>query len=266
MSLDDAALQERFEAAEAAAREAGALALDIVRGPAAALAIAEKGALDLCTEADRAVERLMRTRLADRFGDPMLGEEYGGALGNAPGERLWIVDPIDGTFNLVHGFPHWAISIGFVQDGVPTLGVVYSPVRDELFAGRLGRGATRNGVPLAVSGDRHVARPLVELGWSNSKPIEPYLALIGRLLADGCEFRRTGSAALGLSQVAAGWTDGYIEDHVYSWDVAAGLVLVREAGGWVNDFLAGDGLIAGNPILACTPALRDRLSALSGIA
>ena len=259
--LDDAALHVRFEAAAAVAREAGALALDIVRGPAAQLAIAEKGTLDLCTEADRASERLIRARLAERFGDAMLGEEYGGVTG----EHLWVVDPIDGTFNLVHGFPMWAISIGFVQAGVPTLGIVYNPVRDEMFAARLGHGATLNGAPLAVSGERNVDRPLVEVGYSSSKPLEPYLALIGRLLADGCEFRRTGSAALGLAQVAAGWTDGYVETHVHSWDVAAGLVLVREAGGWTNDFLGGDGLTRGNPILACTPALRARLSALSGI-
>lgn len=262
MNLDPSALADRFAAAQAVAREAGALALGIVRGPDAALAIAEKGRLDLCTEADRAVERLIRARLADRFGDAMLGEEYGGATG----ERLWVIDPIDGTFNLVHGFPMWAVSIGFVEAGEPTLGVVYNPVRDDMFAARLGHGATLNGAPLASSGDRNVDRPLVELGWSSRKPIEPYLAMIGRLLADGCEFRRTGSAALGLAQVAAGWTDGYVETHVNSWDVAAGLVLVREAGGWVNDFLAGDGLTQGNAILACTPALRPRLSALTGIA
>lgn len=262
MGLATSALADRFAAAQAVAREAGALALGIVRGPDAALGIAEKGRLDLCTEADRAVERLIRTRLADRYGDAMLGEEYGGVTG----EHLWVVDPIDGTFNLVHGFPMWAVSIGFVLDGVATLGVVYNPVRDEMFAARRGHGATLNGAPLAVSGERNLARPLVELGWSNRKPIEPYLAMIGRLLSDGCEFRRTGSAALGLAQVAAGWTDGYIETHVNSWDVAAGLVLVREAGGWVNDFLAGDGLTQGSPILACTPSLRARLSTLTGIA
>src|SRR5689334_23135483 len=163
--LDESALRERFEAAIAAAREAGALALGMVHGPAAALAVAEKGALDLCTEADRAAERLIRARLADRFGDAMLGEEYGGAPGPEAGTGRddaprWVVDPIDGTYNMVHGLPLWAVSIGFVQAGVPTLGVVYNPMRDELFAARLGHGATRNGVPITVSGDRHVDRPL----------------------------------------------------------------------------------------------------------
>ncbi len=261
MTLPDTELVARLRAAEDAAREAGALATAMMRDPAA-LAVADKGVLDLCTEADRAVERLLRTRLAERFGDAMVGEEYGGAAG----ERLWIVDPIDGTYNFVHGLPQWAVSIGFLEAGVATLGVIYHPGPDELFAARLGHGATVNGAPIRVSGERHLARPLVELGWSNRKPLEPYQALIGKLIADGCEFRRLGSAAVGMAQVAAGRTDAYIELHINAWDIAAGLVLVREAGGWVSDFWAGDGLSNGNPILACTPVLQARLSAHSGIA
>jgi myo-inositol-1(or 4)-monophosphatase len=225
------------------------------------LAVANKGVLDVCTEADLAVERLLRQRLADRFGDAILGEEYGGT----DGDRLWVVDPIDGTYNFVHGLPQWCISIGFVSNGAATFGVIFNPARNELFSACLGQGATLNGGLIRVSGDRHVDRPLIEVGRSNRQPIARYQELIGRLVADGCEFRRLGSAALGMAQVAAGRTDGYIELHANAWDVIAGIVLVREAGGWTNDFLAREGVAHGNPILACTPALQMRLRALSGI-
>ncbi|HUA56871.1 MAG TPA: inositol monophosphatase family protein [Candidatus Sulfotelmatobacter sp.] len=269
--IDEDGLDARLDAAIAAAREAGALAAAMRAGPEAALAVTEKGVLDLCTEADRAVERLLRTKLADHFGDAMLGEEYGlggtaGASGQLTGERLWVVDPIDGTFNFVHGLPQWAVSIGFLDAGVPTLGVVYHVTADELFVARRGAGATVNGAPIQVSGMRHADRPLIELGWSRRRSITPYLELIAKLIGEDCEFRRLGSAALGLAQVAAGRTDAYVEFHINAWDIAAGLVLVREAGGWTSDFLAGDGLTRGNPILACTPGLQARLSALTGIA
>jgi myo-inositol-1(or 4)-monophosphatase len=262
MTLNDADLAERFRAAADAAREAGEVAERLIAGSASELGVSEKGALDVCTEADRAVERLLGQRLADRFGDAILGEEYGGTLG----DRLWVVDPIDGTYNFVHGLPQWCISIGFVVARVPTLGVVYNPVRQEMFAARLGRGASLNGAPIRVSGARHVERPLVEVGWSNRRPIADFQALVGRLIAAGFEFRRLGSGALGMAQVAAGRTDAYVEQHINAWDVAAGLVLVREAGGRTNDFMAGDGLSRGNPILASTPALWDRLSEIAGIA
>jgi myo-inositol-1(or 4)-monophosphatase len=236
-------LQERFVAAQEIAREAGALAMSLPpRGDGANLLVTEKtGKLDICTEADQAVERLIRQKLADRFGDAMLGEEFGGALG----ERVWIVDPIDGTFNFAHGLGQWGISIGYVDQGVPSIGIVYAPVTDELFAAQLNHGASLNGHPIRVSSG--VEYPLIEVAEA------------------GCEFRRMGSAALGLAQVAAGRSDAYIELFLKPWDALAGLVLVREAGGWVSDFLAGTGLTDGNPILACAPALRERLSALSGI-
>jgi myo-inositol-1(or 4)-monophosphatase len=254
-------LQERFVAAQEIAREAGALAMSLPpRGDGANLLVTEKtGKLDICTEADQAVERLIRQKLADRFGDAMLGEEFGGALG----ERVWIVDPIDGTFNFAHGLGQWGISIGYVDQGVPSIGIVYAPVTDELFAAQLNHGASLNGHPIRVSSG--VEYPLIEVGWSPAQPVEPFLTLVARLAEAGCEFRRMGSAALGLAQVAAGRSDAYIELFLKPWDALAGLVLVREAGGWVSDFLAGTGLTDGNPILACAPALRERLSALSGI-
>jgi myo-inositol-1(or 4)-monophosphatase len=259
--VKDSEIDERYEAAELAVREAGALALRLREEPEA-LGIEQKGLLDFATEADRAAERLIIERLGRRFGDGVLGEEYGGGAS----ERLWVVDPIDGTYNYIHGLPYWCVSLAFVAGGEILIGMVFNPMRDEFFSARRGYGAFLNGRPLSVSGAEHLARPLVEAGASNRRPAAEYVALVSRLIEHGCEFRRLGSGALGLASVAAGQTDAYCELHINAWDVLAGILLVREAGGWTNDFLKDDGLNRGNPILACTPAMRDRLVAATGIA
>jgi len=257
--LDAPSLDARFAAAQALAREAGALAVALRSGPATSFAIESKSVLDFATEADRAVERLVIERLGKRFGDDVLGEEYGGAA--FAGDRLWVVDPVDGTFNFMHALPVWCVSLAFMHRGEIEIGIIYNPDSNEMFTARRGRGAFLNGVKLAVSAGRHAA-PLIEVGHSNRQPLTQYLDLIGRVFAAGCEFRRLGSGALGLAAVAAGRTDGYLELHINAWDVLAGMLLVREAGGWTNDFLAGDGLRTGNPIIACTPELREKVVGL----
>lgn len=268
-SLAESELAARFAAAQVLAREAGALAIALRSGPTSAFGVETKSALDFATEADRAVERLVIERLGKRFGDDVLGEEYGaqrsaassGADRGIAGERLWVVDPIDGTFNFIHGLKMWCVSLAFLAAGEIEFGVIYNPATNEMFAARRGRGAFLDGERIWVSGARHAA-PLIEIGCSNRRPVAQYLDLIGRTYAAGCEFRRLGSGALGLASVAAGRTDGYLELHINSWDVLAGIVLVREAGGWTNDFLTGDGLRKGNEIIACTPELRETLIGL----
>jgi myo-inositol-1(or 4)-monophosphatase len=263
----DSLMVARFVAAQAVAREAGELAMRLRRRPDSAFGVTGKGTLDFATEADRAVERLVIERLGKRFGDGVLGEEYGETT---PGEanpgagRLWVVDPVDGTFNFMHGVPVWCVSLALLDKGEIELGIIYNPDTRELFAARRGSGATCNGEPIRVSAGRHAA-PLVEIGCSNRRPVADYLDLIGRTFAAGCEFRRFGSGALGMASVACGRTDGYLELHINSWDVLAGIILVREAGGWTNDFLADDGLHQGNKIIACTPELREKLVGLMTI-
>jgi myo-inositol-1(or 4)-monophosphatase len=219
-----------------------------------------KSAIDFCTEADRAVERLIRDEVEERFGDNMIGEEFGGEAG----EAVWLVDPIDGTAGYIHGTPRWCVSIGFAQHAVAEIGVIYAPATQRLFVARRGRGASLNKRPIAVSGLRHGAAPLVEAGWSERRPIEMYCALIGQLNAARCEFRRIGSGALGLAEVACGLADGYVELHMNAWDAAAGLLLVAEAGGFTNDFLAGGGVSEGNPVIACTPEIASTLTGIVG--
>ncbi|WP_407050856.1 inositol monophosphatase family protein [Methyloraptor flagellatus] len=250
-------LDARFAFAVDVARRAGRLALDLrdTLGPAEA-----KSAIDFCTEADRAVERLIRAEVADRFGDTMIGEEDGGEASS----RVWVVDPIDGTAGYIHGTPRWCVSIALVVDGAIAFGVLYAPAEDRFFTARAGGGAFLNGAPIRVSGLRHGAAPVVEMGWSERRPLERYCAVLQGLTAAGIEFRRHGSGALGLADVACGRNDGYAELHINAWDALAGILLVREAGGFVNDFLADDGLTRGNLLLASTPEIAARLSALVG--
>ena len=239
-------LGERLHVAIELAVEAGRLAQSM-RHTLAPVDV--KTPIDFCTEADLAVERLIRQRLAARFGDSVIGEEDGGQAA----ESVWVVDPIDGTTNYILGTRRWCISLAFVQSGQIELGVIYAPDDDRLFVARRGGGATLNGRSIRVSALRHGAVPVVEVGWSGRRPIVAYCEVLQRLCAERMEFRRHGSGALALADVAAGLNDGYLELHINAWDALAGILLVQEAGGRTNDFLAGRGLTQGNPLWAATP-------------
>jgi myo-inositol-1(or 4)-monophosphatase len=253
----------RFLAACAIAREAGALARRRFRERPAALSITFKGEQDYLSAVDAEVEQLIRGRLAAQFpGDAFFGEEGGGSLAG----DVWVVDPIDGTANFVRGIPQFCISIAFVHEGRPTVGVIYDPMMDELFAAERGAGAALDGAPMRVSGLADIRQSSIEAGWSTRLPLEHYVGVVGGLMDAGAGVRRGGSGALALAYVAAGRLDGYCELHMNAWDALAGLVLVEEAGGWTNDFLADSGLTQGSPILACTPELKDALVRLTGIA
>ena len=158
------------------------------------------------------------------------------------------------------------MSIGYLERLVPTVGVLYDPSYDWLYSAARGEGATRNGEPLAVSACGELGAATVECGWSTRRSTAEYLALVGRVMNAGCAMRRVGSGALGLADVAAGKSEAYCEMHINAWDCAAGILLVREAGGHTNDFFAGDGLAAGNPLIATNDALCAKLVDLIGIA
>ena len=223
-----------------------------------------KGRQDYLTETDGAVEQFVRDQIARRFpGDSVLGEEGGGEV---TGSRLWIVDPIDGTANFARQIPHFCISLGLMVNGVLEAGAIYEPMHDELFIAQRGKGAWLNGQPMRVSGVADITASTVEIGWSTRTPVDTYLDLIGNAARAGCSVRRAGSGSLGLAYVAAGRIEGYAEAHINSWDVAAGLLLVTEAGGRVNDFWAGDGVKNGNAVLATSGALATELSVLTSIA
>jgi myo-inositol-1(or 4)-monophosphatase len=244
----------RLDLGCAIAREAGALALAAFRNQPRQPVHNFKGPQDYVTETDTEIERLVRDRIAAAWPvDSFFGEEAGGRIGS----ETWVVDPIDGTANFARGMPHFCISIAFVRGGRPEIGVIYQPVTDELYAAQRGRGAVLNMRPIRVSGTASMSHAVVEAGWSTRRPIKAYIALVERLFTAGAQVQRAGSGALGLAYVASGRLDAYCELHINAWDALAGLLLIEEAGGVINDFLADDGLRRGNPVLGCTPALKD---------
>jgi myo-inositol-1(or 4)-monophosphatase len=250
-------LEERLRAGEAAVREAGRLAAHHF-SRRELLNVDRKGAQDMVSEADRACEDLIVAALSRVFPeDGFLGEE--GGLRNPDAAAIWIIDPIDGTHNFLTGIPFWCVSVGLVAAGDLVLGIIYDPIADELYAARKNGGAFLNGRPIRVTGETDLARARICVGFSYRRPVPTHARAIEGLLSAGCEYLRLGSGALALAYTAAGRFDGYWERHMYSWDAAAGLVLVREAGGWTNDFRATEHLMAGCEILAATPDLVDAL-------
>ena len=251
-------LEERLAAASAVARMAGDVARQAFLDAPHLRTRAFKGPQDYVLESDAEVERLIHKRITNAFpGDSFFGEESGGEFGR----DVWIVDPIDGTANFARGIPHFCISIAFVRNGRTEIGVIYQPITDELYAARRGAGATLNGRRMSVSGLDDPKQALIEAGWSFRTATEPYIGMVSHLYQAGAQVMRAGSGALGLAYVADGRTEGYCELHINSWDALAGLLLVEEAGGWVNDFLADDGIRKGNPVIGCTPALKGLIAA-----
>jgi myo-inositol-1(or 4)-monophosphatase len=262
VSGSDRSLDARLLAGSAIAREAGRLARKHFQSRPKALQIDFKGDQDYISAVDAEVEALIRARLHEAFPeDSFYGEEGGGAFG----PDVWMVDPIDGTANFMRGIPLFCISMAFVREGQARIGIIYDPVHDELYAAQSGRGATLDGQPMHISGLTDVRQATIEAGWSTRLPHDRYTALVQTMKEAGAGVRRGGSGALALAYVADGRIDGYCELHMNAWDALAGLVLVQEAGGWTNDFLAEKGLTEGNPILACTPALKDFLVQAMGL-
>ncbi len=254
-------IDARLEAAVAIIQDAGALALDYFRARDA-LVIEQKGVQDLVSRADRETEALILSRLQAAFpGDAILGEETG-LHGDAP--IVWVVDPIDGTDNYLRGNPYWCVAIALVVDGRTELGLTLDPNTGELYLARRGEGAWCNHRRLTISATTAVERAKILLGFSYRCPHEPHAELVGKLLARRCEYGRHGSGALSLAHVAAGRYEGYVELHMNAWDALGGLLLVEEAGGVVNDFLAHDGLRRGNLTYAAAPGIDAFLRQVAG--
>ena len=254
-------LGNRLLVACAVAREAGALQKRRFLGREAMI-YKFKGPQDYLTATDGDVEKLVRGQLLEAFpDDTFLGEEDGGQVSN----RTWVVDPIDGTSNFARGIPHFCVSIAFVFEAVASIGVIYQPILDELYAAAKGLGATLNGEPIKTSSTASLDKSLIDVGRASRQPQDAYLAMLDKVMSTGAAIRGAGSGALAIANVAAGRAEACFEAHMYPWDCLAGLVLVEEAGGRVNDFLAGDSLRKGGPILASAPGIAEELSALLGV-
>ncbi len=261
--MSDHELSRRFHAAHAIALACGDLgarhAADL-----AGLGITMKGDQDWLTIADGAVETLFRELIAESFPeDAVMGEEQGG--GDGVPDRLWIIDPIDGTANFARGDRNWCVSIGFLHKGVPEIGVIRAPALDETYLARRGRGATLNGKPIRCAATADMKTASVECGWSKRRPLEDYIGMVERCFRQGAAVKRAASGAMGLAHVACARTDAYAEQHINAWDVAAGVVIAAEAGALVNDFFSGNWAKDGNPILAVTPGVATAMAEATGI-
>jgi myo-inositol-1(or 4)-monophosphatase len=231
------------------------------------LQVSLKGPGNFVTAADRKAEEILREELAKaRPGYGFLGEE-GGRHEGADKTHLWIVDPLDGTTNFLHGIPQFSISIALEREGAIVAGLVYNPANDELFTAERGIGAFLNDKRLRVAGRKRLADALIACGLPHSGRGD--LALSGRETTAVQEqvagLRRFGSAALDLAWIAAGRFDGYWERGLSPWDMAAGILLVREAGGFVTDLDGSDAMLTKGDIIAGNETMhRDLLHLLQG--
>lgn len=217
------------------------------------LQVSSKGPGDFVSKADREAERIIREELmGGRPSYGWLGEESGATPGEDP-TRRWIVDPLDGTTNFLHGLPHWAISIALEHKGEIVSGVVYDPAKDEMFWAEKGAGAWLNDSRrLRVSGRRSMIEAIFATGvpFAAKKTLPATLKDLANLMPQCAGVRRWGAAALDLAYVAAGRYDGFWERELNAWDIAAGVLLVKEAGGFVQPIREGDDILAKGAILA----------------
>jgi myo-inositol-1(or 4)-monophosphatase len=241
--------------ARAAAKAGRALVRDF--GEVEQLQVSMKGPADFVSAADRKAERILREELRKaRPAWGLLMEESGETEGDDP-DRRWIVDPLDGTTNFLHGIPHFAVSIGVEQEGELTAGLVYNPVTDDMYWAEKGQGAFHNDRRLRVSGRRKMEEALTATGapfLGHGDP-EVFRAELMALMPRIAGVRRFGAASLDLAFVAAGRFDGFWERGLSPWDVAAGIVLVREAGGFVSEIGGGHSPLTARSILAANPHL-----------
>jgi myo-inositol-1(or 4)-monophosphatase len=228
------------------------------------LQVSKKGPADFVSRADRRAEQILKAELSKvRPNYGLLMEETGEIVGTDTSNR-WIVDPLDGTTNFLHGIPHFAISIALERDGELQAGVIYAPVTGEMYVAERGGGAFLNGRRLRVSARRDVEEALFATGipFKGLPNHELFLRQLRQVMAASAGIRRFGSAALDLAYVAAGRFDGYWENGLHPWDVAAGIVLVREAGGFVTDLKGGKTMLQGGGILATNSHLQALLGRL----
>ena len=248
---------------EAAVRKAGR---EVIRdfGEVEQLQVSRNGPADFVSKAQLKVEKVLRAELSKArttFGVLMEGS---GAIVGTDVEQLWIVDPIDGTTNFLHGVPHFAISIAVEERGEITAGVIYEPVRDELFWAEKGAGAYLNRRRIRVSSRGQIGDALLATGISfNERPgEEEFVSIIQPVMELAAGVRRFGSAALDLAYVAAGRYEGFWEFGLAPWDVAAGIVIVREAGGMLSEIGGGTNILRGGSIVATNDLLHAPMQRL----
>jgi myo-inositol-1(or 4)-monophosphatase len=247
-----------------AAREAGRI-INRASQDVGALKIQSKTFNDFVSEVDRSAEQAIIDTIRDAYPDHgFLGEESGKS--NSDANNIWIIDPLDGTTNFLHNFPQYCVSIALQQKGVLTQAVIYDPVRNDLFTATKGRGAFLNDKRIRVTNRTKLQASLISTGFPfrDFTHLDTYLAMLKDMIKNTTGIRRPGSAALDLAYVAAGFTDGFFEINLSTWDIAAGGLLVQEAGGMVGDFEGNESwLNTGNIVAANAKVFSQMLQVLS---
>ncbi len=250
-----------LQTASAIVREAGNVVRDAF--PRAALdRVSFKGAVNPVTETDTAAEALIVGRLRTAFPDHrILAEEGGGDEWRAPGPPIWLIDPLDGTNNFAHGFPHVGVSLALLVDGQPVVGVIHDPLRDETFTATAGGGAHLNSQIIHVSNVEHLASAFLATGFPYDRRTAPdnNAERFDHFLRRSQGVRRAGAAVLDLAYVACGRFDGFWEIRLKPWDVVAGVLLVREASGKATDFENGLDCLSGEFIVASNGRIHDEM-------
>jgi myo-inositol-1(or 4)-monophosphatase len=236
-----------------AARQAGDI-INFASRDLGQLKIQTKTFNDFVSEVDQAAEKAIIDTLKDAYPDHgFLGEETGDT--NKEAENIWIIDPLDGTTNFLHSFPCYCVSIALQQKGVLTQAVIYDPVRNDLFTATKGRGAFLNDKRIRVGSRIKLQESLIATGFPfrEFSYLDTYMAMLKDMIKKTSGIRRPGSAALDLAYVAAGFSDGFFELNLSAWDIAAGGLLVQEAGGIVGDFEGNESWLKTGNIVAANP-------------
>ena len=252
--LQLAIMHPMLNTAVKAARRAGSIInratrnLDIV-------AVREKAANDYVSDVDREAEQAIIDTLLTAYPDHSVLAEESGATGQS--DYQWVVDPLDGTTNFLHGFPQYAVSIGLVHKGIITQAVIYDPTRNDLFTATRGRGSFLNETRIRVSKRTRLKSALIGTGFPfrQFEHVDAYLAMLRDVMQNTAGLRRPGAAALDLAYVASGRLDGFWELGLSPWDMAAGALLITEAGGLVGDLQGNDGYLQSGNIVAGNPKL-----------
>jgi len=241
-----------------AARRAGSL-INRATQDLDLLTVQRKGKHDYVTEVDKMAEQAIIETLLEAFPDHAILAEEGGTQGTS--EYVWIIDPLDGTTNFLHGMPQFSISIALTHKGVLQQSVVFDPSRNELFTATRGRGAYLNDRRLRVSKQTKLEDALIGTGfpYHDFSYLDWYVAVLRELMPKVAGIRRPGAASLDLAYVAAGRYDAFWEANLKAWDIAAGVLLIQEAGGLVTDFAGGEGMLDSGNIIAGNPKIFSQL-------
>lgn len=227
------------------------------------LTVEKKGRNDFVSSADLAAEKAIIDVIHKHYPDHAILAEESGAQGES--DHLWIIDPLDGTTNYLHGFPVFAVSIGLQISGRLEHAVVYDPMREELFTASRGEGAQLDGHKIRVSGNKDLDRALIGTGFpyrQSDDELEPYLAMLGKVVKNAAGVRRPGAAALDLCSVACGRFDAFWETGLQPWDLAAGTLIIREAGGIISALDGGENHMETGHVLTGSPRIYKGLAKL----